>query len=293
MSMNASVSLVSLLLRGCAGLGLALVLFAAGAPALAAEPLRIAGLPFENREATVKSYTPLANYLQRMLRRPVELVYLDSYQAIMDALDGGQLDVGMLGPLPYAILLQRNRMIEPLVVFRERSGEGRFRCALVRFAGDKVDIGSLRGKRIALPQRLAACGYLGVDIILQTQAGHGLEATRYRFYPNHQDAVLAVIGGQADAAGIKDEFAAAHASLGVEVMATSEWIPAPGLFVNRARLDARLIQELRRVLLATPAEEYQRWAHVMKHGMAEATARDYDAMLRFGDPSRIPLTGKP
>lgn len=280
-------------ISGLARLCLLLVLFAAGSLALAAEPLRIAGLPFENREATVRAYTPLVNYLQRLMRRPVELVYLDSYQAIMDALDGGQLEVGMLGPLSYSALYRRNPMIEPLVVFRERSGEGRFRCALVRFAGDKLDADKLRGKRIALPARLAACSYLLANAIVQERSGHGLEETRYQFFNNHQEAALAVIGGQADAAVIKDEFATANAALGLEVIATSDWIPSSGLFVNRARLDAQLIKELRRILLAIPPEEYQRWAHVLKYGMAEATARDFDVMQRFGDPSRTPLTGKP
>lgn len=261
--------------------------------ASANEPLRIASLPMESREATLSAFEPVARYLQKQLQQPVQLVFLESNQAVITALDAGHLDIAMLGPLPFITLNAKNSHIEPLVFFRESSGQARYRCTLVAFAGDDINITELRNQRVALTQPLSTCGYLGTNAILRVAAGHDLEATHYAYHTTHEAAALAVIAGRADVAGVKDEFADSYASLGLEILATSDWVPAVGLFANAARLSDEQIVRIREVLLATPEQEFTNWGHFMRYGMQEASHTDFEALKHFGDPAHIPMNSGP
>ncbi|KGK41926.1 hypothetical protein LH51_11270 [Nitrincola sp. A-D6] len=256
----------------------------------ASEPLRIASLPMESRELTLAAFEPVADYLEKQLQQPVQLVFLESNQEVIDALDAGHLDIAMLGPLPFITLNAKNSQIHPLVFFRESSGKARYRCKLVAFAGDKIDITQLRNRRVALTQPLSTCGYLGTNAILRSQAGHDLEQTNYAYYNTHEAAALAVIAGHADVAGIKDAFAFNYASLGLEVLAASDWVPAVGLFANADQLSDEQIVRIRDILLTAPEREYINWGHFMRYGMQEASYTDFESLKRFGDPALIPLS---
>lgn len=269
--------------RACLVAGLAGMAFG-----VIAAPLRIAPLPMESREATIKAFNPLVTYLQQQLREPVELVYFDKNSEIANALQKGHIDIAMLGPLPYVSLRQRKAAVEPLVFFKEASGQPRYRCVLVAFGGEANTLLALRGKRIALTQPLSTCGYLGTNAILRQKSGLTLEDTRYRYLNTHEAAALAVVGGEADAAGIKDEFAEKFAGLGLVVIGMSDWVPALGLFASQVTLSEPRLAELRRLLLATPAATYGSWGNAMKHGMVPASDTDFESLRRFGDPASIP-----
>ena len=262
------------------------------AVAVAAEPLRVAPLPMESREATVKAFNPVVTYLQETLGQAVELVYFDKNSEIVAAMKKGEVDVAMLGPLPSVSARQQGIAIEPLILFKEASGEARYRCVLVAFGGDVVSLRALRGKRIALTQPLSTCGYLGTNAILRRHGGMTLEDTQYQYMNTHEAAALAVVKGDAVAAGIKDEFAAKFAGLGLTVIGASDWVPALGLFAHRGTLDDARMKELRRILLATPAAVYQRWGNAMRFGMVSAADADFEGLRRLGDPASIPAAPK-
>lgn len=260
--------------------------------AAAAEPIRIAPLPMENREATVKAFNPVVTYMAQQLGQPVELVYFDKNSEIVSALQNHTLDIGMLGPLPYVTLRLQTSDVEPLVLFKEANGEARYRCTLVSFSGEGPKIRQLRNKRIALTQPLSTCGYLGTNAILRQHAGITLEDTQYRYLNTHEAAALSVVSGEADAAGIKEEFAIKFSPLGITSLAFSESVPALGLFASKVRLDAKRIEEIRRILLSTPPSVYQNWGNAMKFGMVPAEDVDFETVRRLGDPASIPKPPK-
>jgi phosphonate transport system substrate-binding protein len=146
----------------------------------------------------------------------------------------------------------------------------------------------MRGKRVALTQPLSTCGYLGTNAILRQHAGITLEDTHYRYLNTHEAAALAVVAGDADAAGIKDEFAIKFAPLGLAIAGYSEWVPALGLFASQSSLVPERIAEVRRLLLATPPEVYRRWGNAMRYGMVTGSDADFDALRKLGDPASIP-----
>ena len=259
---------------------------------LAEAPLRIAPMPMESRAVTAQAFNPLVSYLERQLGYPVELVYFDSNDQIVKAMQDKKLDIGVMGALPFFSLKKRGGNVEPIAFFREANGDARYRCVLVRANSDAISPKKLRGKRIALTQPLSTCGYLGSSAILRRYAGITLEDMQYRYLKTHEAAALAVVSGDADIAGIKDEFAAKYSSLGLVVIAQSDPVPALSLIANRDTLNEQQISAIRKVLLATPESIYRHWGHTMAHGMVPANDVDFDAFRRFGNPDAIPEYGR-
>ena len=256
--------------------------------AWAADVLRIAPLPMENREATVKAFNPVVEYLGQQLGQAAQLVYFDKNQEIVQAFKDKAIDIAMLGALPFVTLEMQGGLAEPLVLFREADGQATYRCVLVKASSDAVSLNSLRGKRIALTQPLSTCGYLGTNAMLRQQAGTSLENMQYSYLNTHEAAALAVVAGDTDLAGIKEEFARKFANLGLVTLARSKSVPALGLFANRAMLDEARIAEIRRILLAAPESVYKTWGNSMRFGMTRAQSSDFDALRQFGDPAGIP-----
>ena len=259
---------------------------------LAEVTLRIAPSPMESRLVTTQAFNPLVSYLERQLGYPVKLVYFDSNDQIVQAMQDKKLDIGMMGALPYVSLKKRGGNVEPIAFFRESNGEARYRCVLVRASSDTVSPKTLRGKRIALTQPLSTCGYLGSSAILRQYAGITLEDMQYRYLVTHEAAALAVVAGDADIAGIKDEIAAKYTSLGLVVIAQSDPVPALSLVANRDTLNEQQISVIRTVLLATPESIYRHWGNTMAHGMLPANDVDFNTFRRFGNPDAIPEHGK-
>lgn len=267
---------------------LPLLFLAFMAQAWAAGSLRIAPLPMENREATVKAFNPIVEYLKQQLGQPIELVYFDKNHEIVQAFKDKTIDVALLGSLPYLALERKGGKGEPLVLFREADGQATYRCVLVKASSDAVSLKVLRGKRIALTQPLSTCGYLGANAMLRQQAGISLESLKYRYLNTHEAAALAVVAGEADLASIKEEFARKFANLGLVILAYSEPVPALGLFANQATLAPSRIADIRRVLLTAPEASYRNWGNSMRYGMTSAQDTSFQSLRRFGDPASIP-----
>jgi len=258
----------------------------------AAEPLRFAPLPLENRETVTRQFSPLLTYLEKTQARPARFVFFDDYEDLLVAFSRNQVDLAYLGPLPYVRLRQRHPQAEPLARFLEADGGDLYRCALVAFRGDRVRIADLRHRLIGLTQPLSTCGYLAVNGMLRAQAGFGLDQTRHRYLGSHEAVALASIAGEVAAGGMKESLARKYAGLGLEVLASTGPFPGFALVANRATLGDAGVESLRRALLQAPREEYARWGAPIRHGMAPAKDADYRG-ARALDFGGVPLAEQP
>lgn len=268
------------------------LLYACCLPSLAAapepRPLRFAPLPLENREAMLRQFLPLATYLQRQLGQPVDMVFHDRYEALLEAFARGDVDLALLGPLPYVRLRERVAGAVPLVHFLEADGTSAYRCALVDFAGDRVTPATLRARPLALTQPLSTCGPLAADPLLRAYTGFGLDRVSYRHLPTHEAVALAVVAGEHPAGTLKENIARKFATLGLRVLALSEPFPAFALVANAATLTPERRQALTRALLLAPAEARADWGRDWRHGLRPASDADYAAVRRL--VGRMPPT---
>jgi len=263
------------------------------AQSLAAEALRFAPLPLENRETVIRQFSPLLAYLQTKTGQPVRFVFYDNYDDILQAFANAQIDLAYLGPLPYTRLRQSFTQAEPLVQFREADGSVLYRCVLAAFRGDRIRLPALKNRTLGLTQPLSTCGDLSVNGLLKKHAGFGLQQTSYRYLGTHEAVALAIVSGEVAAGGMKEAIARKYAGLGLEVLAQTELLPGFALVANRGTLKPEHVEQLRKLMLATPESIYKEWGAPIRHGVNRAADGDYASVRALDATSRPALKNSP
>ncbi|MDP2416416.1 MAG: PhnD/SsuA/transferrin family substrate-binding protein [Hydrogenophaga sp.] len=272
----------------CVLLGLAGMVFwgsVHGQTLAAALPLRFSAIALGDAEATVREFEPLTRSLSRLGSRPVEFVYLNRHEKVLDALREGRIELAVLGALPYAELVGPGPEQMPpssvrlLARFKEANGEAAYRCVLVAFPDDQVVLSRAHGSMLAMPNRLSTCGPLSAGNMLRA-AGVAWEHITPQYLGHQADVALAVVAGRAQLGALKESVALQHASLGLQVLAST--LPLPGfvLVAHAQRVDAATLAKLAR-LPDTRAAEYQQWGANFGHGLVPASDADFAPVRAF------------
>lgn len=250
--------------------------------ALLAEPaLRFAPLPMESKDTLIEEYLGPVHYLGEKLGRAIELVYSKDYQELLTRFRRDEIDFALIGPLPYLMLTQDFDAAIPLVRMLEPGGRDHYTCVMAVFGDTPLTPARMRGMRLALPDPLSTCAELSMAPML-AQAGVDFDETKFCHYNTHDQAALAVILDQADAAGLKDGIARNHASLGLRVVASSPPVPGFVLVANAHTMPDTLREALREALLALrpqedakDAERMRDWGRPMRYGAVPARDADF------------------
>jgi len=222
------------------------------APGLPARPLLLGRPP--HLSATRAEYAPLAAYLAGHIDHAVEVEVPASYEAVVELLVAGKLDMALLTPLTYVIAHHRLPALRPLATLLGE-GAARYRGYVVVKAGSPLRaLADLRGKRFAFVEHGSASGNLFPRALL-IDAGldpaRDLGATRY--LTNHTDVVHAVLAGSVDAGAISSTTFAHLRREGLhnrlDILAKSDWIPFDA-FVVHPRIPAATAAALQAALLA-------------------------------------------
>lgn len=268
----------------------ALILLLCGASISAGETLVFAPLPMEAPNVVASQWKPLLTYLEQQLGVTLVIDYSDSNDEVVDKLEQGKLDLAYLGPLPYVTLKNHFDAVEPVVVFLEKTGQHAYTCAMVRTAESMLTLDRLQDRKVALTQPLSTCGYFATQGMLK-QAGSSLENNRYRYLGPHDEVALAVVRGEYDTGGLKTAIAKKYHHLGLQIVAESPPMPGLALIVNRNRVSAERIKQLRQALLDADANTRRHWGDNISHGVVPASDRDYDGLRQLPAPASIPQQG--
>ena len=247
---------------------------------LAAQPpLRLSAIPLGAADAMVRDFEPLAKSLARLLGRPVEFVYMDRHEKVLDALRAGRIELAVLGALPYAELVGFGPgqlspgTIRPLVRFKEADGQATYRCVLVAFPDDQVVLARAQGLTLGMSNPLSTCGPLSARNLLAA-AGVDWARMRPQYLGHLNDVALAVVAGRVRLGAMNEAVARQHASLGLQVLASTQDLPGFALVAHAQRVDAVTLARLAR-LPDTPAAEYSQWGATIRHGVLPVTDADY------------------
>jgi phosphonate transport system substrate-binding protein len=242
-------------------------------------PLRLSAVPLSSAEAMVRDFEPLADSIARLLGRPVEFVYLNNHEKVLDALRAGRIELAVIGALPYAELVGFGPgqlspgTIRPVVRFKEADGGGTYRCVLVAFPDDQVVLSQAQGLTLGMSNPLSTCGPLSARSLLAA-AGVGWGQIQPRYLGHLNDVALAVVAARVHLGAVNEGVARQHASLGLQVLASTEPLPGFVLVAHAQRVDAETLARLAQ-LPNTPATEYSRWGATIRHGLMPATDADY------------------
>jgi phosphonate transport system substrate-binding protein len=173
-------------------------------------PVRFAVEPYDTGPALEKAYSSLATDLGQKLGCKVQLIVSNSYVAEIEAMRGGNLEMGEFGPLGY-ILAHKIADAQPLAVFGDTNGQPDTYTAgiWVKKSSPITSLQQLKGKTVALSSTTSTSGGL-YPISALIGAGFKCTVTTCRglkivFSGGHPASLLALTHGTVDAAEINSQ----------------------------------------------------------------------------------------
>ena len=260
-----------------------------------AETIRFAPLPMENRETVVKQFRPMTTFLEQRLNLTIDYVYSDNYADILAKFRQSKVDVAYLGPLPYVQLRASYAQAQPMVHFKEKSGNTTYTCALITVPDANFHLTDANQKKIALTQPLSTCGYLSASGLMRAH-GSLLENNYYRYVGKHDTVALSVIRGEFDAGGLKTAIAKKYAHLGLQILAETPPLPSFALVANTKTVPAALISSICQELTALSPDGKDSvllasWGDNIRFGAVMASDGDYQAVRDLLADTVIPDKG--
>jgi phosphonate transport system substrate-binding protein len=115
------------------------------------EPLRFAVLAGRSVAATLAALAPVQRELSAILERPVEILPISSYEAMIDAQDQRRIDGGFFSAAAFAFAQARCRCLDALVAPRASDGTLAYHAIIVARTGSGIGaVADLKGKTVAI-----------------------------------------------------------------------------------------------------------------------------------------------
>ncbi|PHJ55827.1 phosphonate ABC transporter substrate-binding protein [Nostoc linckia z18] len=205
-----------------------------------------------------------------------------SYQQIIDLLVQGKLDMAYLGPLSYVEAVDRGAKIEPLVAAIDKhTGQPWYRaCIIVKQDSPIKTLKDLKGKRIALVDKLSTSGYLmPLAIFKKLGIDYQHDFAKVLYTGSHSKSLAALEDGIVDAAATNISSYFKEQKIGKLTRENSRvvWQSTPILnfpIVVSKKLPPDLIQKLKQALISSP-EGLEDILGIESAGYTLVTSSDY------------------
>ena len=188
-----SLSVFAVVLAGCGG-------------AASDETLRVGLIPNQNPEEVEAQYQPLEDYLAEEIGREVEVSVPATYNAVVEALVSGELDMAYFGGLTYVQARQRAD-VSPLVTeVNPRTGTTKYHSLIIAPADSDIEsVEDVEGRDFAFGSVSSTSGSLYPSIMLN-QAGidYRTDLGEFTYTGGHDTTAQAVANDRVEAGGLED-----------------------------------------------------------------------------------------
>lgn len=172
-------------------------------PAFAAEPLRVGMIPDAGAtQVSIEEKAPLQKYLEQQLGMPVKLIIPTSYNATVEGIGNGSLDVAYFGGLTYVKAHTQYQAV-PLV---QRDVDRQFHSLLITRKNTGIDsLASLKGKTFCFGDINSTSGHLFPYLAMKNVGilpDSSLKS--YRYTGSHAATAQAVSTGACDAGSLDE-----------------------------------------------------------------------------------------
>lgn len=158
------------------------------------KPLRLGMLPSLSLQKLFERFTPLQQYLEKTLKRPVILLTAANYETYIQRASEYEYDLYFAAP-HMAALAEADSGYRPVSMFtRDLSG-----YLIVRKDGPIKKVLDLKGRTVSAPETLAIITMMGETLLEEYQLIPGKDVI-IDYTPTHNNAILALTAGKVDAA---------------------------------------------------------------------------------------------
>jgi phosphonate transport system substrate-binding protein len=274
--------------------------------------LTLGVIPAENASGTVDRYTPLTDYLSKELGVPVKLRVANDYAAVIEGQRAGNIQIAFYGPASFARAAMTGVKVEPVVNQKHSTGaSGYYSVVYVRADSPYKTVEDLKGKNLALVDPNSTSGNQAPRFFLQ-RAGFDVDKHfgKTFFAGSHENAVLALVQGTADAAAnlwnsendtavtrmvtkgmLKKPDGSPMQQSDFRVVFKSDFLPE-GPFAILTSLPDDLKAKIREAFVALPKKDktaFDRLSDGKDLDFTAVTLKDYQPiidMLRYNDEQR-------
>lgn len=172
-------------------------------PAVAVEPLRVGMIPDAGAtQISIEEKAPLQQYLEKQLGMPVKLIIPTSYNATVEGLGNGSLDVAYLGGLTYVKAHVRYGAV-PLV---QRDVDRQFHSLLITQKSEPIaSLKDLKGKSFCFGDINSTSGHLFPYLAMKNaDISPDRDLKSYRYTGSHAATAQAVAAGVCDAGSLDE-----------------------------------------------------------------------------------------
>lgn len=243
-----------------------------------AQSIKFAPLPQKSREELIGEYIPLINYLRENTGLNIEIVYIESYEKLIEEFKSGNIHIATFGPLSYFKLKQEYKDAQPIVYVREKDGSISYRCVMVSPPDGPKSIGEIKGP-VALPQKLSTCGEFAAKVILSNYS-KDLGKLGYKVFNDHNQAVEAMLRGECETAVIRENIYQDYKGFGIKALAYSPPWPSMTVVVNAKSLSKDKIDSIKTALISASWKDLREFGFG-KFGFLEVKKEDYEYIFKY------------
>lgn len=211
-------------------------------------PLDMGVFPYFSTRALLDLYQPMRAYLANELRTPVNLFTAPNFKTYAEQTQQGLYDI-IVTPPHFARLAQHETGYIPLVIY-----PGELQGIVVVARSSPIQrLQDLKGKVIATPNRLALVTIMGQQLLRDNGLVPAVSVVMVDV-ASHNNAVLAVLRGEADAAITENEALLQmppDLKGSVRIIARTPSVPHV-MFLAHARLGPVRIGQIKAALLGFP-----------------------------------------
>ncbi len=251
MAETLTLSRRSLLIGSAASLGISLI----PSRLIGAEEIKVGMIPDAGAtQVSMDQKAPLRDYLSKSIGREVALIIPTNYNATVEALGNGSLDLAYLGGLTYIKAHARYQVI-PLV---QRAADKNFHSLFITQAGSAIhELKDLRGKRFAFGDINSTSGHLIPYEDMRKARIDPNKDLQFRYTGSHTATAKAVEASASDAGALDETVFHSMVAEGkldgskVRVFHTSEpfvdyvWVARKGLTDTETSAFVKSFLELR------------------------------------------------
>ncbi|MBI5099776.1 MAG: phosphate/phosphite/phosphonate ABC transporter substrate-binding protein [Nitrospirae bacterium] len=247
--------------------------------ALANESLVLGIHPYLPATELIDRFTPLAEYLSRIMGHPVTLEIAKDYRDQIDKVGKDKIDIAFMGPASYVKMVSLYGR-KPLLARLEINGKPTFQgIIIVKKESPLRSLKDLQGKRFAFGDPESTMGHHVPRFVLLKAGIRVEDLASHVFLTNHNNIALGVLMGDYDAGAVKEDVFYKFEKRGLKELArtpeisehvfvTSNAFPPQKARVLREALYHLKDDEKGRVILSTLRD--------FLTGMAPAVDEDYD-----------------
>lgn len=170
------------------------------------EILRVGLIPNQNPEEVEAQYQPLEDYLAEKIGREVEVSVPATYNAVVEALVSGELDMAYFGGLTYVQARQRADVTPLVTEVNPYTGTTKYHSLIITPTdSDITEVEDIEGRDFAFGSVSSTSGSLYPSIMLN-KAGidYRTDLGEFTYTGGHDTTAQAVANGRVDAGGLED-----------------------------------------------------------------------------------------